>query len=150
VSGPFLPTDEPIRSHETEVFWDALDDERFVLPRCDNCAHVIWYPRLFCPICHTAEVSWFDASGRGDVYSFTVVRQSFGPWKDAAPYVIAYVELDEGPRVLTNVVDCDAEAIAVGDRVEVVFERSPKGAAVYRFAPVTGPTGRRPPRAPGR
>ncbi len=70
---PFLPTDEPSRGRETKPFWEALDDERFVLPRCDNCDHVIWYPRLFCPMCHTADVSWFDASGQGTIYSFTVV-----------------------------------------------------------------------------
>lgn len=130
-----LPTDEPSRGRETKPFWEALDDERFVLPRCDDCDHVIWYPRLFCPICHTSGVSWFEASGDGVVYSFTVARQSFGDWKAAVPYVIAYVELAEGPRVLTNVVDCDPDTLAIGDPVRIVYDRSPKGAAVYRFAP---------------
>lgn len=131
-----LPTDEPSRGRETKVFWDALAEERFVLPRCDACGHVIWYPRLCCPMCHTTDVSWFEASGLGQVYSFTVTRQSFGQWKDAVPYVIAYVELDEGPRVLTNVVDCDPDTLTCGDRVQIVYERSPEGAAVYRFAPL--------------
>jgi len=130
-----LPTDEPSRGRETAVFWDALDEGRFVLPRCDDCAHVIWSPRLFCPICHGTDVSWFDASGDGVVYSFTVARQSFGEWKDAVPYVIAYVELAEGPRVLTNVVDCDPDTLSIGDAVHLVHDRSPKGAAVYRFTP---------------
>ena len=131
-----LPTDEPSRGRETKIFWDGLNEERLTLPRCDSCDHVIWYPRLFCPMCHTTEVSWFDASGQGEIYSFTVARQAFGPWKEVLPYVIAYVELDEGPRVLTNVVDCDPDTVAVGDRVQIVYERSPKGAAVYRFAPL--------------
>jgi uncharacterized protein len=131
-----LPTEEPSRGRETGTFWDALNDGRLTLPRCDHCEHVIWYPRLFCPMCHMTGVSWFDASGQGAIYSFTIVRQAFGPWKEVVPYVIAYVELDEGPRVLTNVVECDPETIAVGDRVHIVYDRSPKGAAVYRFAPL--------------
>jgi uncharacterized OB-fold protein len=131
-----LPTEEPSRGRETRIFWDALNEERFVLPRCDSCAHVIWYPRLFCPMCHTTDVSWFDASGLGRVFSFTVVRKAFGAWQDAVPYVIAYVELDEGPRVLTNIVDCDPDTVSIGDRVGIVYDPSPKGAAVYRFAPL--------------
>lgn len=133
-----LPTVEPGRSRETAPFWDAMAEGRLVLPRCDSCGHVIWYPRQFCPTCHTTGVTWFEASGRGTVYSFTVARQAFGEWKDHVPYVIAYVELDEGPRVLTNVVGCDPEQVAIGDRVELVVDRSPEGAGIYRFAPVGG------------
>ena len=87
-------------------------------------------------MCHTTDVSWFDASGLGQIFSFTVVRKAFGPWQDAVPYVIGYVELDEGPRVLTNIVDCDPDTVSIGDRVRIVYDRSPKGAAVYRFAPL--------------
>jgi uncharacterized OB-fold protein len=135
-TNPRLPTDEPIRGRETKVFWDAVNDESLLLPRCDSCDHVIWYPRLFCPVCHSTDVSWFEADKRGSIYSFTVVRQAYGPWKAMVPYVIAYVELADGPRVLTNIVDCDPESIAVGDQVEFVIDRSPEGAGVYRFAPV--------------
>jgi uncharacterized OB-fold protein len=134
---PRLPTDEPTRGRETKTFWDAIDDETLMLPRCDNCQHVIWYPRLFCPACHTTDVSWFEASGRGTIHSFTVARQAFGAWRSSIPYVIAYVELEEGPRVLTNIVDCEVDAVSVGDAVTLVIDRSPKGAGVYRFAPTT-------------
>ena len=74
-----LPTDEPSRGRETKTFWDGLNEERLTLPRCDSCEHVIWYPRLFCPMCHTTDVSWFDASGKGEIYSFTVVRHPLAP-----------------------------------------------------------------------
>lgn len=134
---PHLPTESPTRGRETGPFWDALDEGRFVLPRCDRCGHVVWYPRQFCPSCHTMGVSWFEASGRGTVYSFTVTRQAYGEWKDAVPYVIAYVELEEGPRVLTNVVGCDPDTLAIGDEVTLVIDRAPEGGAVYRFMPVT-------------
>jgi uncharacterized OB-fold protein len=136
---PRLPTAEPSSGRETKAFWEALNEGRFVLPRCDRCREVIWYPRQFCPFCHTMGVSWSDASGRGTIYSFTVVRQAFGEWKGSVPYVIAYVELLEGPRVLTNVVECDPETIAIGDEVELTLDRSEQGAALYRFKPVIGP-----------
>jgi uncharacterized OB-fold protein len=136
MSEPHLPTAEPSPTLETERFWRAAADGTFVLPRCDACDAVVWYPRRFCPSCHRADrLSWFEATGRGTVYSFTVVRQAPGPWKQAVPYVIAYVELEEGPRILTNIVGCDADDVVVGLHVEVVFDRSPEGAGVYRFTP---------------
>jgi uncharacterized OB-fold protein len=136
MSGAHLPTAEPSPTLETEPFWRACTEGTLRLPRCNACDAVVWYPRRFCPQCHRADdLSWFDASGHGTVYSFTVVRRAPDPWKDAVPYVIAYVELDEGPRVLTNIVGCDPEAVAIGQSVDVVFDRSPEGAGVYRFTP---------------
>jgi uncharacterized protein len=134
-NGSGLPTAEPSPTLETEPFWDAADSGRLVLPRCDACDTVIWYPRLFCPHCHGNEITWIEASGRGTVYSYTVVRKSMGEWKDVVPYVLAYVELDEGPRVLTNVVGCDPDAVEVGQPVEVTFDRSSEGRGVPRFRP---------------
>jgi uncharacterized protein len=130
-----LPTPEPVPNLETEPFWDAAADGRLVLPRCDSCGTVIWYPRRFCPSCRATSVSWIEASGRGTVYSFTVVRKAPGRWREAAPYVIAYVELEEGPRVLTNLVDVEPDAVEVGMAVAVTFDATPEGHAVYRFRP---------------
>ena len=130
-----LPVPEPFPNLETEPFWDGAAEGRLVLPRCDACGTVIWYPRRFCPSCHTSSVSWFDASGRGTVYSFTVVRKAPGAWTGAAPYVIAYVELEEGPRVLTNVVDVDPSSVEVGMAVTVRFDTTPEGKAIPRFVP---------------
>ncbi len=132
-----LPTGAPSPTVETAPFWEAAAEGRLVLPRCDACGYVIWYPRRFCPVCRGREVSWIDATGQGHVYSFTVVRRvRGGPWAGAGPYVIAYVELDEGPRVMTNVVGCDPDDVRVGMPVEVVFERSDDGThALPRFHP---------------
>src|SRR3954447_1553830 len=88
---------------ELEPHFAALDEGRLVLPRCDACDEAIWYPRTFCPSCGSTSVTWFEASGAGEIYSFTVVRKALGDFAEHAPYVVAYVELDEGPRVLTNV-----------------------------------------------
>jgi uncharacterized OB-fold protein len=81
-------------------------------------------------------VEWVDASGRGTVYSFTVNQRGQGPWAEHAPYVIAYVQLDEGPRVLTNIVGADPDQIRVGDAVTAVFQ--PAGSTkVLRFTPAS-------------
>jgi uncharacterized OB-fold protein len=130
-----LPAPEPVTTLETEPFWRATAEGRLVLPRCDSCGAVIWYPRRFCPECHRSSISWFEASGQGTVYSFTVVRQAPEPWRKVVPYVIAQVELDEGPRVLTNIVGCDPGEVTIGQPVEVVFDRSASGHAIPRFRP---------------
>ena len=130
-----LPVMAPVVSVETADYWAATAEGRLLLKRCDACGHVIWYPRAICPDCHSTDTSWFEASGNGVVYSFTVNRKGDGPWKEAAPYVLAYVELDEGPRVLTNVVDCDVDTVAIGQRVTAVWDDTGQGNALLRFRP---------------
>jgi uncharacterized OB-fold protein len=132
-----LPTPAPAPSPETQEFWSATAEQRLLLKRCTPCGTVIWYPRAICPACHSTETEWFEASGRGTVYSFTVSRRGEGPYKEAAPYVLAYVQLEEGPRVLTNIVDCDVDAVAVDQPVTVVFDDTGEGNALVRFTPAT-------------
>ena len=131
-----LPVIAPAVSSETQPFWDATTEGRLVLPRCDACGTVIWYPRTFCPACSSTDVSWFDAAGTGTIYSRSIVRKGQGPFREAAPYVLAYVELDEGPRVMTNIVGCDPDDVAIGQRVTVVFADTGKGSALPRFRPL--------------
>jgi uncharacterized OB-fold protein len=95
---------------------------------------VIWYPRLFCPECSSTDISWFESSGKGTIYSYTINRRGQGDYRDLA-YVVAYVELNEGPRMLTNIVDCDVEQVSVGQKVQVVFHPTSNGAALPRFRP---------------
>lgn len=129
-----LPTAAPAPTPDDEPFWTALADGRFVLPRCRSCRSFIWYPRLFCPACHTPDVEWVEASGRGTVYSYTVSARGLGPWKTRTPYVIAYVELEEGPRVLTNIVGVAPDAVHIGQPVTAVIEVD-GGAPALRFRP---------------
>jgi uncharacterized OB-fold protein len=131
-----LPAPAPPVTPETQPFWDATAEGRLSLPRCLQCRTFIWYPRTFCPDCHTFGVEWFDASGNGTVYSFAVTQKGDGPWREVSPYVLAYVELEEGPRVLTNIVECDPASVAIGQAVEVVFHPTEKGPALPRFRPV--------------
>jgi uncharacterized protein len=132
-----LPTPSPQPDLETQPFWDATARGSLVIPRCTACEALVWYPRSFCPQCGSRKTEWLDMCGRGVVYSYTVVRRSRGPlFAEATPYVIGYVELEEGPRVLTNIVGCDPGEVRIGQSVEIVFEPTDNGYALYRFTPV--------------
>lgn len=131
-----LPNMAPPINPDSKPFWDATAEDKLLLPRCDQCSTVIWYPREFCPACGSLDVSWFEASGRGSVYSFSIVRKGENMYTAAAPYVLAYVELEEGPRIMTNIVDCEVEEVAIGQAVSVVFHDTGQGQKLPRFAPV--------------
>jgi uncharacterized OB-fold protein len=121
---------------ELAEFWAAAGEGRLLLRKCDECGQPIWYPRAFCPDCGSLRTSWSPATGRGQVYSYTVVhRSAVAQYREATPYVVAYVELAEGPRVLTNIVGCAPEDVHIGMRVHVVFHDTGTGTALYRFAP---------------
>ena len=131
-----LPTPAPTVTQGNAAFWAATAEGRFQLQRCNECDTVLWFPRRHCPSCWTDNVSTFDASGKGVVYSFTVIRKGAMAYKESGPFVIAYVELAEGPRVMTNIVNCDVETVKVGMPVEVVWHDTGQGSALYRFRPV--------------
>ena len=130
-----LPAPKPPINPETREFWEATGEGRLLLKRCTDCGHVIWYPRAICPDCQSSATEWFEASGRGRVYTYTVAHRGEGAYRDAGTYVLAYVELDEGPRVMTNVVDCDPAEVRVDLPVEVVFHDTGEGTALPRFRP---------------
>ena len=132
-----LPTPAPAINSTTAEFWKATTEGRFLLQRCDACNIVLWFPRRNCPKCWTENVSTFDAQQTGTIYSFTVVRKGKGAFKDAGPFVIAYVELADGPRIMTNIVDCDIDALHIGMPVKMVFHDTGEGSALYRFRPVS-------------
>ena len=120
------------------MFWDATAEGRLLLPKCQDCAGLIWFPRPFCPQCGSLNIDWVQASGKGTIYSFTVNRRGAGDlveYKDPVPYVLAYVELEEGPRIMTNIVGCDPDSVRIGQAVEVVFHDTGQGSALYRFKP---------------
>ena len=130
-----LPAPSPLITAANKEFWDATAQRRFLLQKCDACDLVVWFPRRQCPQCWQENLRSFDASGRGTVYSFTVIRKGANEYKDAAPFVYAYVELEEGPRVMTNIVHCAPEDVRIGMPVTIVWDVTEKGPALYRFAP---------------
>jgi uncharacterized protein len=120
----------PIVTSETEGFWNAARQRRFVVPTCADCGKAHWYPRAICPFCGSAKVQWRNASGHGTLYTFSVMRRA------KEPYAIAYVTLAEGPTMMTNIVDCDFDALHIGQPVMVVFKDTEGGPPVPMFRPV--------------
>jgi uncharacterized OB-fold protein len=132
-----LPTRPARRTLETEEFWDGCADERLLLPRCDDCGDTFWYPRLVCPFCGSQSVHYAESSGLGTVYSFTVIRRGHGPYREKAPYVLAMIQLDDGPIMMSNVVGVDPDNVAIDTPVQVIFERAGDDGedAIPRFVP---------------
>lgn len=120
-------------------FWAATAEGRFLLQRCKPCGQMIFYPRVNCPACGSTDLDGVDASGRGTVFTYTIARRpTHRAFAEAGPYVIAIVELDEGPLVTTNIVGCDPDDVTIGMPVEVVYGDVVDGAALPFFAPATG------------
>ena len=119
----------------TAPYWEAAARHELMLPRCDGCGLVFFPPRQFCPGCWSGEMSWQQMGGGGTVWTFTEVHVAFydDTWAGDVPYVVAVVELDEGPRLLVNIVEPDIASLAIGDRVEVVFEDRPEGVTLPMF-----------------
>ena len=129
------PRPAPIPDAETEPYWQAVNEGRLMVQRCTVCGRSQLYPRWRCLRCR-GEVEWVDAGGGGTVYSFTVIRQNFSrSFKHLIPYVVALVDLDEGPRLMTNLVGVDPDDVEIGMRVRVKFEQVSDEASVPLFEP---------------
>jgi uncharacterized protein len=134
---------EPTRARpkptpETQHFWNGTQAGELRLQRCDACANVYFPPRPFCPACASRKVSVFRASGLGKLYSYVIHHRpvpGFTP-----PYAIAVVELDEGPRLMSNIVDCPQtpEALELDMKLEVAFEKLDDDITLPLFRPATG------------
>ncbi|WP_029009053.1 Zn-ribbon domain-containing OB-fold protein [Azospirillum halopraeferens] len=111
----------PIPNTETAPFWDAAREGRLLVQRCRACGEHIFYPRLLCPHCMSDALEWVETSGRGTVYSFTIVHKAPPGFRDEAPYAVGLVDLAEGPRLMTRILADDLDRISVGLPVEVSF-----------------------------
>lgn len=121
------PAPEP--NPETKRFWEAAAQGQLLLKKCGDCGEVHYYPRALCPFCGSDRTDWQPASGRGTVYSWSVMRRA------ETPYAIAYVTLDEGVTMMTNIVDCDLDGIRIGQPVRVVFKPTAGGPPLPAFTP---------------
>ncbi|MET9698864.1 Zn-ribbon domain-containing OB-fold protein [Streptomyces sp. NPDC006529] len=139
--------DLPEPDEFTRPYWDAAAGGRLLLRHCADCGRTHHYPREFCPHCWAGEerVTWEPASGRATLYTWSVVyRNDLPPFGARVPYVAAVVDLAEGPRMMTEVVDCPAERLRVGMPLEVAFRGRGEGAdavAVAVFRPADGAAG---------
>lgn len=124
------PAPEP--NVETKAFWDAAAEGKLLIGRCRTTGQHFYYPRAVSPFALNGEVDFVEAKGTGTLYSYSTMRRG-----ENTPYVLAYVTLDEGPAVLTNIVDCDPDQIKIGDRMRVKFIET-KGPPVPGFTPDNG------------
>lgn len=123
------PLAAPIIDAATEPYFAAARQGVLKLRRCTACKAPHFYPRTLCPFC-LGDTEWVDAQGTGEIYSVSVTRRA-GP----IPYAIAYVKLDEGVTMLTNIVDCDLDTLRIGQRVKVCFKPAEGDAAIPMFTP---------------
>lgn len=131
------PRPVPVTTPETEAYWESASEGILSLKRCTDCGVVYHYPRALCPDCFSGATEWIESEGTGELYSFSIQRETRGWPDEALPLVLAYVELDEGPRMMSNVVECDPEDLSIGDRVEVRFlPTEDPDVAVPVFTPV--------------
>ena len=118
----------PVTNPETTQFWDAARQGKLLFKRCTACGEPHFFPRSICPFCFSDKTEWKDAKGTGTVYTCSVLRRGA-----PEPYCIAYVTLDEGVSMLTNIVDCDLDAVKIGMKVKVVFKPTDGGLSVPMF-----------------
>jgi uncharacterized OB-fold protein len=127
---------------ESRGWWEALARHELSVQRCRDCGTVRLPPRAVCPSCLSSSVAWELASGLGTVYSFTVTRQNQAPgFREELPYVLAIVELEEGPRIMTNLMECAPDAVRIGMPVEVVFDDVAPEVTLAKFRPTSKPRG---------
>jgi uncharacterized OB-fold protein len=119
----------PTPNPETEAFWKAAEQGKLLIGRCLDTGKAFFFPRTLSPFTLSDNVDWIEASGRGTIYSFSYMARA------PEPFAIAYVELEEGPMVLTNIVDCDSDALRIGLPVRLVFKPSDGGPPVAMFTP---------------
>jgi len=110
-------------------FWDATKKGALLLPHCTSCKKVHWYPRSFCPFCYDTKLEWREASGKAKLYAATALT------KASEPYIVAYVELVEGPLMLTNIVDASLSELKIGDALKLSFTDLDSGQRLPVFKP---------------
>ncbi|MGH7987787.1 MAG: Zn-ribbon domain-containing OB-fold protein, partial [Candidatus Binataceae bacterium] len=114
----------PTPTAETRPYWEGCARGELLIQRCAECRHYQFFPRLYCSQCLSERVAWIKASGRATVLSFTIVRRPVSPaFADEVPYVVALVTLEEGPTMMTNIIGCPPEQVAIGMPLTVTFAR---------------------------
>ncbi len=127
-----LPKPTPL----SQPFWDGVKKHRLLVQKCTGCGKLRHAPKPFCPSCLSQEYTWAPLSGRGQVYTYTVMHRSPAPgFEEDIPYVVALVELEEGVRMISGIVGCPPDKVRVGMPVKVVYEDVSKEASIFKFSP---------------
>jgi uncharacterized OB-fold protein len=132
------PLPRPISPEFTRPFWEAAKRHELVMPRCKTCDYLFFYPRSECPRCLSNHLEWVRVSGRGRLHTYTIVYQpANAAFRDDAPYIYAVVQLDEGPRMVSNVVQCDLDAVKVDMLLEASFDDVTPECTLVKFKPAS-------------
>jgi uncharacterized protein len=128
----------PIPSIESKPYWDGLRQHQLLIPRCNACRGFWFPPSSHCPHCTCAEFAWTPVSGRGKVFSYVIYHRVYHPgFADDVPYTVALVEIEEGPRMISNIIGIPPEEVVCEMPVQVVFEDIDDRATLPRFAPAS-------------
>jgi uncharacterized OB-fold protein len=126
----------PRIDEESRPWWEALQRHELYIQKCRACGELRYYPRALCTECLSPNVEWLKCSGRAKVYTFTTTYQNQTPgFRESLPYIMAYVELEEGVKMLTNLVDCTPEQVRIDMPVEVVYEDVTPEVTLAKFRP---------------
>jgi len=129
----------PVVNPWARPFWEAARKEKLIIQKCKDCDQFVFYPRIACPHCFSEAMEWVEASGRGKVYTYTVVENNApSAFIRDIPYVVAVIRLDEGVQMLSNVVGCDPREVQCDMPVEVTFEKLNEEFTLPKFTPVKG------------
>jgi uncharacterized OB-fold protein len=129
-----------VPSLESQPYWEGLRQHRLLMPHCDDCAHAWFPPSLHCPNCNSGKVTWKEVSGRGKIFSYVVFHRVYHPgFADEVPYVVALVALEEGPRLLSNVIGIPPEAVVCDMPVRVAYEDITESMTLPKFTPAGRP-----------
>ncbi len=129
------PLPEP--NDDTKPFWDYCKRHELRMQKCRQCGYVRCPPSIVCPNCHSLEAEWVKLSGKGKVFSFTIFHYVYDKaFANDIPYAVASIELEEGPRMVSNIVGCPLEDIKVDMPVEVYFEDISEQFALPKFKPI--------------
>jgi len=126
----------PHVDEESRPFWEALQRHELYIQKCRDCGDLRYHPRALCTNCLSSRTEWLRTKGTGKVYTFTVTNQNQAPgFRESLPYVMAWVELDEGVKLLTNIVDCAPQEVRIDMPVEAVFEDVTPEVTLVKFRP---------------
>ncbi len=127
----------PVTQPESDFYWEKAKNHELWVRKCNACNKAYFYPRDFCPKCHSRDVSWVQSSGKGTLYAFSIVHRSPPPFRQRCPYVVALVEVEDGTRIPTNLVmdDPTPEKIKIGMPLEVIFEDVTEEVTLPKFKP---------------
>ena len=128
------PVPIPANEDLTKPYWEAAKRRELIMPYCNSCSNLFFYPREVCPNCFSKELTWKEMSGKGHVYTYTHVRQSVHPsFQSADGHIYAIIELAEGPRMPSGIVGCEPKEVYIDMPVSVVFEDMAENATLVQF-----------------